>query len=139
MPAGNLRARHLVPTTLLTGAGAAPLQTLTCLFIALANNAAAVAVDLTVDKKFTVLDATAIKGLIAGAAGDEVQLQTAAGAANITDSMDIGTPAAANVVLRAASIFTANATIAAGGTLRIKRLFNTNNGVSVLVTGIYTA
>lgn len=51
-----------------------------------------------------------------GATGGSVQLQTAGGAANVTDAM---VPGNANVITRCASITNANATFASGATARL--------------------
>ena len=140
MPPGNLRARHLVPSTVLSAAGAAPLQALTCLVAILPNAGGVSDIALVVDKKFTILDCVASQGAIAAGGAAIVALSTTAAKANpITNDMDIGTAAAAGATARATTVNAPLAVIAAGGTLYIYRTFNTNNGCRVIITGIYTA
>lgn len=78
---------------------------------------ASTSTDVVLEYQTRILDMFAIKTAGAGAAGNTIQLQTAAGANNITDAIDMNV--ADTTVVRTGTVDDAFATVAAGGTLRV--------------------
>lgn len=80
-----------------------------------APDAATTSYDITTPRQVRVVDVVINKTNGAGAA-NTVQLQTAGGAANITDAI---TAAVDNAITRAGTVDDANATVAASGVIRV--------------------
>ena len=93
--------------------------------------------DVTLTHKTRIIDAWAVKTAAVGAAGDNVTIKNGSNA--ITDAIDIGTPAADKVLVRAGTIDDAQHEIAAGGTLKVTAAHNTNNACTVYVLGVRVA
>ena len=80
------------------------------------TNDATAQYDYTLTRGLTVLDASINKNAVNAAAVNTVQLQTAAGAANITNAINGNVNAA--ILVRAGVVDDLSSTIASGGTLR---------------------
>ena len=93
--------------------------------------------DVVLTHKTRVIDVWAVKTAAAGAAGDNITIKNVGNA--ITDAIDIGTPAADKVLVRAGTIDDANHEVAAGAILRVTAAHNTNNACIVYVLGIRVA
>lgn len=113
-----------------TGAGVPVVHTFD-----IADTGATTHTDLVLKEKFEVLDCTVIKN--GAGAANTVQLQTAAGASNITDAI---AAAVDKTVTRAGTIDRAHNVIAAGGTLRVTVAWAAGSGAAkVIVTGVKRA
>jgi hypothetical protein len=133
----NLQARHFTPVTpaSVTGTTVYPVE-LVGVLIQLANDAAAVNVDIVLNSAVRFLKATIVKMGANGGAGDTVTIQN--GAAAITDArvlnINLYVVVPANPGTTSWSV--ANSIFAAGDTLRIARAFNTNNACQIALFGV---
>ncbi len=93
--------------------------------------------DFVLVEKFEIFEVTVVRGAAAGGAGDTIKLQTAGGAADITDAIDLN--AAAKTVKRVGTIDLAQNVIAAAGTLRVTWVKATNVACSLYIRGIKRA
>ena len=80
--------------------------------------------EFTATRALRVIDVVGNKNQNAGGAGDTLLVGN--GAAAITNAMVLNV--AANISFRAASVDTATARVASGGSVRVTVAFNTNNG-----------
>ena len=93
--------------------------------------------DYTVTRGLVVCDAWAqVFGAASGAGANTVQLQTAAGAANVTGTIGFNNLPRGTIV-RAATVLSANSTFVAGAVLRYNVVRAVGpNGVAVNVTAV---
>jgi hypothetical protein len=140
----NLQGRHFTPSPAAGLLYATAGQTvypadLVGLVINLITDPGAASVDIVLNAAVEFFFATVVKTNQAGGAGDTVTIQNGANAISDARILNVATTALHDLVPYAAGTTawnTANASFAAGGTLRIARGWNTNNACIISLFGV---